>query len=113
MKVWDADSGKELLNLKGHSEAVWSLAFSPDGRRLASGSGIHTGTDQTTRGQVKIWDAVTGKELMTLPGTTGRILGVAFSPNGERLAAACERGVIVWEVPRKSDDSGRTEATPR
>ncbi len=113
VKVWDADSGKELLNLKGHSEAVWSLAFSPDGRRLASGSGIHTGTDQTTRGQVKIWDAVTGKELMTLPGTTGRILGVAFSPNGERLAAACERGVIVWEVPRKRDDSGRTEATPR
>ena len=48
MKVWDASSGMDLLTLKGHTGTVTSVAFSPDGQRLVSGS-----YDQT----LKIWDA--------------------------------------------------------
>ena len=55
--MWDAASGQELLTLKGHTDAVWSVAWSPDGKRLATGS-----LDQTT----KVWDAVSGQELLTL-----------------------------------------------
>ena len=65
MKVWDAATGQELLTLKGHTDWVRSVAFSPDGQppRL-SGS-----QDET----VKVWDAATGQELLTLKGHTGSV----------------------------------------
>ena len=61
-------------------DSVWSVAFSPDGQRLASG-----GDDQT----VKIWDSATGKELLSLKGHAGRS-SVAFSPDGQRLASGSD-----------------------
>ena len=79
MKVWDATSGQETLTLKGHTGRVTSVAFSPDGKRLASAS-----LDQT----VKVWDATSGQETLTLKGHTGWVWSVAFSPDGKRLASA-------------------------
>ncbi|KAF2788429.1 WD40 repeat-like protein, partial [Melanomma pulvis-pyrius CBS 109.77] len=61
-----------LLTLKGHSDSVSSVAFSPDLTQLASGSG-----DQT----VKIWDASSGECLSTLKGHSGYVNSVAFLPN--------------------------------
>jgi WD40 repeat protein len=79
VRVWDAATGQELLTLKGHTNQVNGVAFSPDGRRLASAS-----PDQT----VRVWDAATGQELLTLKGHTSHVNGVAFSPDGRRLASA-------------------------
>ena len=66
------------LRLK-HLGSVTSVAFSPDGKRLVSAS-----ADQT----VKVWDAATGSETLTLKGHTGGVFSVAFSPDGKRLASA-------------------------
>ena len=66
------------------------MAFSPDGKRLASAS-----QDET----VKVWDAATGQETLTLKGHTSGVMSVAFSPDGKRLASASMDGTVkVWDA---------------
>jgi WD40 repeat protein/serine/threonine protein kinase len=90
-KVWDAQTGQGLLSLKGHSGFVQNVAFSPDGKRLAS-TDWQEGREPRT---LRVWDAQTGQELLTLKGADG---GVAFSPDGKRLASACDKEVKVWDA---------------
>jgi WD40 repeat protein/tetratricopeptide (TPR) repeat protein/tRNA A-37 threonylcarbamoyl transferase component Bud32 len=78
------------LTLRGHSLPVYSVCWSPDGRRLASAS-----ADQT----VKVWDAQTGQETLTLRGHTAFVTSVCFSPDGRRLASASyDNTVKVWDA---------------
>lgn len=79
VKVWDITTGKEVLTLKGHTGAVCGVAFSPDGKRLATAS-----FDKA----VRIWDAKTGEEISTLKGHTDSVLSVAYGLGGKRLASA-------------------------
>jgi len=85
-----------FVALRGHAGAVNDVAFSPDGRRLATAS---------LDGTAKVWDAATGGELFTLePGkvdaaSAGQLYSVAFSPDGAQLAAAGEAGAVtLWEA---------------
>ncbi len=87
----------ELLTLKGHTNRVWSVAFSPDGKRLASAGGDHLNPNQPS--ELKVWDALTGQETLTLKGHARTVWTVAFSPDGKLLASASADGTVkVWDA---------------
>ena len=102
LKVWDAWSGQETHTLKGHPGRVATLAFSPDGTRLASGSEVFTWKDDAGRrgvaGTVKVFDANSGQEALTLTGDMGPVESVAFSPDGKRLASGHFCKLKVWDA---------------
>ena len=98
VEVWDLETARKLHDLKGHKKWVYCLAYSPDGKWLATG-----GWDRT----VKLRDAATGVEALTIFAHEGFVLNLAFSPDSRNLATASEdRSVRLWEVP-----SGRRVAT--
>jgi WD40 repeat protein len=115
INVWDVDSGKLVLSLKGHTGRVLSACFSPDGKQIASGGHAQ----DEARGEVKVWDVRSGEETLTLKGPANsapkQASGVCFSPDGNRLAAGevysgrpDAARVRVWDVP-----SGRVVLTLR
>ena len=70
--VWDARTGAELLELRGHTGIVASVAFSPDGTRIITGS---------ADGTAKVWDARTGTPRLELEGVKGHMACASFSPD--------------------------------
>lgn len=79
-----------LVVQQGHSDGVHSVAFSPDGRMLASAS---------IDGSIKLWDVAGGTELTTLRGHTNGVYGVAFSPDGRTLASVSIDGTVkLWQT---------------
>jgi WD40 repeat protein len=94
-RLWDVETGKEQATLKGHEAFVFCVAFTPDGKTVATGS-----YDET----VKLWDAATGNERATLRGHQGGIASVAFSPDGKLLATgnAKTRFTDLGGMPRKN-----------
>jgi len=101
VRIWNADAGGLVRTLPRQSNVVATVAYSPDGRYLASATTdiFHPRAYDREHGEVKLWDADTGREIRTLGGHTAGVFDVAFSPDGRYLASACaDRIVRIWDT---------------
>jgi WD40 repeat protein len=83
-----------IATMKGHTEPVYDVAFTPDGKHVVTGSGDKT---------IKVWDSATGKEIKALGGPAGHqqlVLSVAVSPDGSLIASGgSDNTARVWDFP--------------
>ncbi|HEU4479750.1 MAG TPA: WD40 repeat domain-containing protein, partial [Pyrinomonadaceae bacterium] len=90
VRLWDVASGREIGAIKGHGRGISKVAFSRDGKLLASGS-----TDNT----IRIWDVATRSALQTLTGHTASIESIDFTSDGRLLASASDDGsTFLWDT---------------
>ncbi|KAG0054736.1 wD repeat domain [Linnemannia elongata] len=84
VRLWDSTSGEELLVMKGHTDLVRSLAYSPCGNRIASAGGK----------TVRLWDALTGECIFVVEGHTDLVRSVKYSSDGQQLVSGSKDGTI-------------------
>ena len=96
--MWDANTGQSFAApLEGHSGAVVAVAFSPDGRRIVSGSRDHT---------LRLWNAETGQSIgVPLEGHQRDVTSIAFSRDGRFIVSGShDESVRVWPAPQAWSD---------
>jgi hypothetical protein len=90
IQLWDVATGKEVRRFIGHKDTVMSIAFSPDGKWLATGAQRYDAT-------LRLWDVDKGNEVFALKGHGGEVRSVAFSPDGETIATgSMDKTIRLW-----------------
>jgi len=86
--IWDIGTLQQSVSMTGHSDTVWTVAFSPDSRLIASGSADRT---------ICVWNVQTGEQTVVLRGHLNLVRSVTFSPNGQCIASCSyDKTVRVW-----------------
>jgi len=95
VRLWDIESAVDTVSLENGNKPVTSIAFSPDGRLVA-----------TCGQQLKLWDAQTTQEVFTLDskGLPRRFIAVAFSPDGKHIAGGTYKALVLWDVQTGDED---------
>jgi WD40 repeat protein len=89
-RLWDVDRRRVVATLSGHRGNISALAFSPNGRTVATGSADRT---------VRLWDSRTGTMLTTLTGHTAEVTSVEFYPDGQTLVTSGRDGTVrLWDA---------------
>jgi WD40 repeat protein len=91
VRLWEVGTGAQRRSLPEHDDRAWCLAFTPDGRFLATGAWDST---------VRLWDPVTGRERARFDWGLGRrVNALAFAPDGMTAAVAGDApDIVVWDV---------------
>jgi WD40 repeat protein len=96
IRLWQLD-GREARTIRDRGAPIEALAFSPDGKVLASGGGDWRRADRP--GELKLWDAASGRELADLPGHIGPVFGAVFTADGSTLITGAADGTVkLWDV---------------
>ncbi|MEM1169725.1 MAG: WD40 repeat domain-containing serine/threonine-protein kinase [Cyanobacteria bacterium P01_H01_bin.35] len=89
IKIWHIPTGKMLHTFRGHSDSIYGINISPDGKILVTGS----------HNNIKTWNLETGIEINTLVDHHGRILSVTVSPDGKKIASgSSDKTIKIWEL---------------
>ncbi len=90
VNIWDVDAGSRVARLGSHAIRTQAVAYSPDGKWLATG-----GADC----KVRLWNPRNGKEVAALDGHRGAVVALAFTPDGRHLVSGShDTTVLVWPV---------------
>jgi RNA polymerase sigma factor (sigma-70 family) len=88
VRIWDVETGKILVEISADQNKVRSVAFSPDGKVLATGGQDH---------DVRLWDVASGKQLAVLKGHTGPVVVIVIAKDGTTIITASgDRTVRIW-----------------
>ena len=107
LRLWEAETGRVVRTISGYVDGVWSVAFSPDGTRIASVSGTYRQLDQ-----VRVHEVETGRALtVPIKAGTGLVSSVAFSVDGGSLVIASGMSESQGWVTVRDAQTGREQFT--
>ena len=98
LRLWDAETGKEIRQFLGHQSEFGDIAFSPDGKRAVSVGAFWGLPGHSPDYSIRVWDVATGAELKRILGHKSSVTAVEFPHDGRRIVTGSDEGLFVWDA---------------